>query len=405
MSDQLSSDLASLRIKREQQPEQRRSLPKALAGGAVVAGLAGAIVFAAPRVQGEIFKTEVTAAEIMLISPAEASVTISSTGYVIPMTTARVGIAFPARVAKVLVKEGDIVKAGDVLIEFDATEQRGAIVSAQAQVEVTRARAEAARAGQKELRQQIERERALVERNVTSRATLEDMEARLRGLEESARASDAEVRAAGAEVESLRTTLRERKIVAPIDGTVMTRPPAVGEVMVPQVPVLELVDFNSLVGEVDVPESRLHLMEVGRPCEAILDAYPSKRYRCTASEIGRRVNRAKATVPVRVKFMEPTDKVLPEMSARVSFLSEALSDDAMKQPAKRIVPESAVIDASGKKIVFVLEKEHVKIVPVKVGEAAPGGLELLEGPAAGTRLVINPPSDLKDGQKVKERDR
>lgn len=407
MSDQLSSDLASLQINREpgfatqKRPGRLRGV--AIGVGVVALGALAAVV-AAPRIEGALFRPEVALGEVVLISPTQAAVTVSSTGYVIPLTSARVGISFNARVVKSLVKEGASVKAGDLLLEINAAEQQGQVTAAQARVGVARARATAERASQEEVKRQIERERGLVEQNVTGRATLEDLEARLKGLTESARTADAEVLAAGAEVESLRTALSDRKLVAPVDGMVMTRPPVAGEVVGPDQPALEIVDFQSLVVEVDVPEARLHLIEVGKPCEIVLDAYPSKRYRCTASEIGRRVNRAKATVPIRVKFADTLDQhVLPEMSARVDFLSEALSADAMNQPAKRVLPESALLDRAGGKSVFVFDQEQVKLVRVEVGASTPGGVELLDGLPAGTRLVLDPPANLVDGQKVREK--
>jgi RND family efflux transporter MFP subunit len=404
MSDELSSDLASLRINRNEPPARNRSALRAVSigVGVLAVGALGA-VFGAPKVEGILFKTEVMKGEITLISPAQASVSLTSTGYVIPTVSVRVGISFNARVAKVLVKEGDAVKAGATLLEFDAAGQEAAVSAAQARVGVARARATAERARQEELKRQIQRERTLVERNVTARATLEDLEARLSGLEETARAADAEVQATSAEVESLRATLRDRRIVAPVNGTVLTRPPTIGEVVGPEQPILELVDFTSLVVEVDVPEARLYMIEIGKPCEIVLDAYPSKRYRGSTLELGKRVNRAKATVPVRVKFSDSAENVLPEMSARVSFLSEALSEEAMKQPPKRVVPDSAVVDRLGGKAVFVIDGDQVKLVPVQVGAPAPGGFELLDGPQAGTRLVLGPPPNLTDRQKVKEK--
>src|SRR5207247_2369983 len=135
------------------------------------------------------------------------------------------------------------------------------------------------------------------------------------------------------------------------------------------------------------PETRLYLIEPGKPCEIVLDAYPSQRHRCVALEIGKRVNRAKATIPVKVKFVGEAKSVLPEMSARVSFLAEALSEEAMKEPPKRVVPESAVVDRAGAKVVFVINEGQARMVPIKLGGPAPGGLELLDGPAPGTRLV------------------
>ncbi|MCC6554878.1 MAG: efflux RND transporter periplasmic adaptor subunit [Polyangiaceae bacterium] len=405
MADQLRSDLESLRIQRDVDPDRRSPLRTA-ALVVVTLGVLGAGAAAlVPRLQAAVFKTEVATTEVALVSPAQASITVTSTGYVVPQLVSNVGAKVPGRIAKLLVREGDVVKAGDVIAELDDSDQRSAIAAAQARVAAARARATAARAGLAEIEGQIAREKALVEKGVTGRAAMEDLGARLKALDESAKASEAEVKALAAEVESQRVALTDRKIVAPISGTIVSKPPEVGEVVFIERPIAEIADFGSLMVETDVPETRLSMIEPGKPCEIVLDAYPSKRFRCSTHEIGRRVNRAKATVPVKVKFAEPADKVLPEMSARVSFLAQALSDEAMKEPPKRVVPESAVVDRLGAKVVFVVDQGRVKMVPIKVGGAAPGGLELLDGPAPGTRLVASPPADLADGQKIKEKER
>ena len=405
MADQLSSDLASLRIQRDVDPDRRSPLRTVAVVVITLAAVAGAAAVVVPRAQSALFKTEITTTEVLLVSPAQASISVTSTGYVVPQLVSNVGAKVPGRVAKLLVREGDVVKAGDVLMELDDSGERSAIGASQARVAAARARATASRASLAEVEQQLAREKTLVERGVTGRAALEDLGARLKALDESAKAAEAEVRALAAEVDSLRVALTDRKILAPIGGTVVSKPPEVGEVVFLERPLAEIADFGSLVIETDVPETRLYLIEPGKPCEIVLDAYPSKRFRCTTLEIGRRVNRAKATVPVKVKFVDANDKVLPEMSARVSFMAEALSEEAMKEPPKRVVPESAIVDRLGAKVVFVVDQGQVKMVPIKVGGAAPGGLELLDGPPPGTRLVATPPPDLADGQKIKEKDR
>ncbi|WP_437996829.1 efflux RND transporter periplasmic adaptor subunit [Sorangium sp. So ce185] len=404
MSDQLSSDLASLRIRRDVDPDRRSPLRTALVAVLALAAIAGAAVFVAPRAQSAIFKTEVATTEVALVSPAQASISVTSTGYVVPQVVSRVGVRIPGRIARVFVKEGDVVKAGDPLVELEDADQKSLVAAAQAKVAAARARAAASRASIAEVEQQVARERALVERQVTGRASMEDLTARMNALAQSAAAADAEVKAAAADVESLRVTLAERKIVAPISGTIMTKPPEVGEVVGLELPrLVEIADFTSLVVETDVPETRLYLIEPGKPCEVVLDAYPSKRHRCTTLEIGKRVNRAKATIPVKVKFVGEAKEALPEMSARVSFLAEALSEEAMKEPPKRVVPEAAVVERAGAKVVFVVDQGQTKMVPIRVGGPAPGGLELLDGPAPGARLVVKPPADLADGQKIKEK--
>ncbi|WP_437895583.1 efflux RND transporter periplasmic adaptor subunit [Sorangium sp. So ce124] len=406
MSDQLSSDLASLRIQRDVDPDRRSPLRTALVAAVVLAAVAGAAAFALPRAQSAIFKAEVTTTEVALVSPAQASISVTSTGYVVPQVVSKVGAKIPGRIARVHVKEGDVVKQGDLLVELEDADQKSLVAAAQAKVAAARARAAASRASILEVEQQVARERLLVERQVTGRASMEDLTARMHSLTQSAAAADAEVKAAAADVESLRVTLVDRRIIAPINGTIMSKPPEVGEVVGLELPhFVEIADFSSLVVETDVPETRLYLVEPGKPCEVVLDAYPSKRHRCTTLEIGKRVNRAKATIPVKVKFVGEPKEALPEMSARVSFLAEALSEEAMKEPPKRVVPESAVVERLGAKVVFVVNEGQAKMVPIKVGGPAPGGLELLDGPAPGARLVARPAADLADGQKIKEKEK
>ena len=108
--------------------------------------------------------------------------------------------------------------------------------------------------------------------------------------------------------------------------------------------------------ETDIPEGApARWSKVGSPCEIVLDAFPGKRYRGEAVEISPRVNRAKATVGVKVKFVDDADGVLPDMSARVSFLTQALDADALAAKPKTVVPASALAERGGAKVVFVLE--------------------------------------------------
>jgi HlyD family secretion protein len=234
--------------------------------------------------------------------------------------------------------------------------------------------------------------------------TLDDLVARQKGLAEQVSAAEAEVSASEAEATTLNVNLVDRTIRAPIDGTVITKPITAGELAGPTLaPVVEIADFASLLAEVDVPEGRLHLVKIGGPCEIVLDAYPDKRYRGQVADLGKRVDRAKATVKVKVKFTDGMDGVLPDMSARVSFLTQAISDEAMKQVPKKVIPAAAVIDRNGRKIAFVVDGALVHETTVTVGSALGGSLELLEGPASGARVVTSPPPELSDGQKIKEK--
>jgi multidrug efflux pump subunit AcrA (membrane-fusion protein) len=106
-----------------------------------------------------------------------------------------------------------------------------------------------------------------------------------------------------------------------------------------------------------------------------------------------------------VRFIDAMAGVLPEMSAHVSFLSAPVSEEALKTPPKKVVAADAVVDRDGRKVVFVMGDDGaVRAAPVTVGPIlGSSSVELLSGPASGTRVVVAPPRELGDGMKVKEK--
>ncbi|HTE54459.1 MAG TPA: efflux RND transporter periplasmic adaptor subunit [Kofleriaceae bacterium] len=410
MSDQLSSDLASLRIDHDAPPSRRR-LPR-LALYAVLIAVAAAIVYFAvlPNVRSKFYKTEVTATEIALVSPAQASIELTSTGYVTPQIVSRAVAKAPGRVAEVRVKQSDQIKAGDVLLVLDTIDQQAAIASSRTRVATMRANAQTARANLAEVQQQLKRERDLSGQGVTPKATAEDLARRADALAAGVKAADAAARAAQAEVSALEVNLKSYTLVSPISGKIINRPPELGDFVGPAMSgvadtagSIEIADFDSLAVETDVPEGRLHQVKLGQPCEIQLDAFPDRRIRGEVYEVVPRVNRSKATVVVKVKFVDSSEGALPDMSARVSFLSGKLDAEAMKEPPHLIVPGSAVTDRSGAKVVFVIEDGRLRMMPIQLGKPFGEGFEVVRGPGSGTRVVSQPGPDLVDGQQVKER--
>ncbi|HVU02682.1 MAG TPA: efflux RND transporter periplasmic adaptor subunit [Polyangiaceae bacterium] len=411
MADQLSSDLASLRIDRSDTgggPQQGRGgALKALVWVAVVGAVGfGVYSVAKPKLEAEFFKTEVDVTEISMVSPAQASIELSSTGYVVPQIVSLVGAKIPGRVAKIAVKEGDRVKAGDFLMELDSADYQAQKRAAETRVAAARARVQSAKASVAEIEVQLEREKRLVAENVSPKANAENLAARVAALQAAVAAAEAEVTAAVAEVRQADVNLGYLTITAPITGEIVSKPPQLGELVgaLTLTPLtIEIADMSTLTVETDVPESRLELVKAKAPCEISLDAFPSKRFRGEVLEVSPKINRQKATVKVKVTFVDSTEGVLPEMAARVSFLQKALDADAMKEAPKLVVPAGAVVDRGGAKLVYVVESDHVKAVPVTLGPPFGGGFELVSGPSAGTHVVKDPPPTLGDGQKIKER--
>jgi multidrug efflux pump subunit AcrA (membrane-fusion protein) len=138
VTDQLSSDLASLRIERDA-PSGPSPVRRALVPLLAVAGVGALGYVAYAKLEGQLFKQEVRTTEVAMISPSQAEVQVTATGYVIPQRTSKVGSKLPGRLAKVLVKEGDTVHEGDVIAQLEDTDIRTQVVAAGSRVGAARA--------------------------------------------------------------------------------------------------------------------------------------------------------------------------------------------------------------------------------------------------------------------------
>jgi len=424
--DQLSQDLASLKIDRGAPPRARASRVIALL--IVIAGVVGAAyAFGYRRLQSSLTTPTVKLGEISLVSPMQSQVQLTATGYVVALVYAKVASKVPGRIAEIFVEEGQTIEKGARVARLEDVDFKTALATSRAHAAAARAKVAVARASLSELRVQIDRETPMVEKGITARATLDDLQARRDSANAGVRAAEAEAAASDAETRALEVQLGSYEIITPISGTVIDKLVEVGEGVSPGFGtpgVIEVIDMTSLVVEVDVPEARLAQVAVDGPCEIVLDAYPAKRYRGAVKEIGRRINRSKATVPVKIRFVDPPGateagsaaaggsaadggarrklEVLPEMAARVSFLAQAIDAATLDTPPKLVVPAAAVVQRSGGDVVLVVDDDEVRITAIKLGPPVGGGRELLTQLPPGTKVVLEPPADLGDGQKVKE---
>ena len=406
-SDQLSNDLASLRIDRNPVAPPRR-FPSWIIW-LVIAGLALALVYFLflPKLKAVMgMSTKVRTGEVTLVSPAQGQVQITATGYVVALTYAKVAAKVNGRIAELYVEEGQVIERGAKVARLEDVDFKSTLAAAQAQAATSRARILTARAALTEIKVQLERERQMVAGGLSAKAVVEDLEARVTSFTAAVRAAEAEATAADAQTRSLAIQLDNYVITSPIAGTVVDKIVEVGEVVAPgfgSPGVVEVVDMTSLVVEIDVPETKLSQVKIDGPCEIVLDAYPTQRSRGAVKEIGRRINRAKATVPIKVRFVDRPAEVLPDMAARVSFLSAAIDEKDLKQPPKLVVPSDAVVQREGVDVVFVVDDDTVRKTPVQVGGPFGGGRELVTPLPVGAKVVLSPPSGMNDGDSVKEK--
>lgn len=155
--------------------------------------------------------------------------------------------------------------------------------------------------------------------------------------------------------------------------------------------------MDTLEVEADVSESNLSKITVGQPCEIQLEALPDLRLAGVVSRMVPTVDRSKATLLVKVRFVERDPRILPDMSAKVAFLSKPVSPE--ERVSVTAVQPAAVVERDGGKVVFQVKDDKARQVNVQTGRRI-GDLVEVSGIAAGEKVVLGPSDKIKDGVSV-----
>ncbi|MGA9755076.1 MAG: efflux RND transporter periplasmic adaptor subunit, partial [Desulfobaccales bacterium] len=250
------------------------------------------------------------------------------------------------------------------------------------------------------------RYKTLVAQDLIPKQDFDSADARDKKAKAGVAAAQARIKVARAGLANTQAGLEYTYIRGPFDGVVTTKYAEVGEVVAPfgaaanaRAAVVTMADLNSLMVEVDVAESNLDKVRLGQPGEISLDAIPDRRFAGEVHMIVPTADRTKATVLTKVKFLETDDRILPEMSAKVAFLSKSLEPGA-RQP-RLTIPKGALLTRDGRAETSLVAGNRVKLVPITPGLTMNDLVEVAGGLKEGDRVVLNPPASLKDGSRVK----
>jgi RND family efflux transporter MFP subunit len=350
--------------------------------------------------------TEVAITVVSRLYPAQAYTVLNASGYAVAQRKAAVSSKSTGRLVFLGVEEGSRVKKGEILAYLENEDLAAARNQAGAQVKQAEADLGTAQAELVDAELQHRRFKTLVEQDLIPKQDFDTATARYKKARAGIAAAQARIKVAQAGLANAQAALEYTYIRSPFAGVVTTKYADVGEVVAPfgaaanaRAAVVTMADLGSLMVEVDVAESNLDKVQLGQPCEISLDAIPDRRFAGQVHMIVPTADRTKATVLTKVKFLERDDRLLPEMSAKVAFLSKPL-DPAAQQP-RLIIPKGAVVARQDRSWAFLVTGNQVKLVPLTLGPAMNDLVEVAEGLKEGDRVVLNPPPSLKDGSKIK----
>jgi len=372
------ADLSALRIRRE--PEKARGVRGWLLLAAVLIVAAGVAAFfvTGRTLRGKTVET-VTAS---IVTKGQATTLLSATGYVEAERKADLSPKITSRITVLNVTEGSRVNKGDVIARLDHTDLDAQLADA--------------KAGWVNAKAELERQKALRKEGLAPQSALD-----------AAVAQEASTRARVAYAEAL---LSYTEIRAPFAGVVTAKRAFVGEAVSPfgSSPsgggsggaIVTLVEFSSLYVGADVNESNLGKLGDRQPAEITLDAVPDKTYHGYLRQVVPAADRQKGTVRVKVAFSDADDKILPDLSARVSFTAEPTQGKASR--SRILIPKSALATHEGHTGVFRVAQGRAKFQPVETSGEVQGQVEVTKGLQGGETLISQPDkAGVRDGDRVR----
>ncbi len=404
-----AEDIAKLKIEKSEKiikPGRHRKKPLVIVAIVLLLLSAGGLYFGGILVPA----VSVDVTTVSQFYPSQSISLLNASGYIVAQRKAAVASKVTGRLVALMVEEGSKIKEGDVIARMENIDVSAVRDQAAANLNAARATREQARAEEDNARKEYERYRELVAKEYVSRSDYEVTETRYRKAGDGVKAAEAAVHAAEAALKNAEAGLDYTLIRAPFDAVVLTKNADIGDIVTPigaaanaKAAVVTIADMNSLQVEVDVSETSITTIRVGQPCDIQLDALPNQRFRGEVHAIVPTVDRSKATVLVKVRFLDKDRRMLPDMSAKVSFLPRRIASEEMKP--RLAAGRSALIDRNGSTFAYLLEGNRVRETPVRVGKTYGDMVEILAGLKAGDRIVMKPPRGLKDGSRIKVAER
>ena len=365
---------------------------------------------------------------------------LSISGYVVAESKVQVPVKVTGTVVDLPIVEGMKVSAGDLLVKLDSQEYEIELKQAEASVQVAKARYEELLQSRTEEMEQTEANIDKAEAQVElaekdsarseqlagslsaseldkARSNVRETKAHLRQLKVTLQSAKTgtrrkQINGALAELERAKAVLEKAqylfdctKITADMDGTILQKfvepgesikvDPATGAATV-----CTMANLNNLLAEVEVHERDLDQIDVGQRCWVSPEASPELIYEARVERRSPVVNRQRGSVQVKVRILDPDEKLMPDMSCKVTFLTG--SETSGSEPGVE-VPQMAVTTQGSSPVIFVLERARAGGVArqraVTIGKTRDQMVEIASGLHAGEKVLVSQ-KPLVDGQPV-----
>jgi RND family efflux transporter MFP subunit len=365
---------------------------------AAVAAAIAAILFLRAR------PITIETTSVNLVYPTQSFTLLNASGYVVAQRKAAVASKTTGRLEWLGVEEGSLVRSGQVIARLENKDLQALLLQGEAAVGSSKASLEQVRAELADAGRSFARQQELLRQGIVSKSEYDVAEARFKRAAAAVSGAEAGLRSSRAALQGANVNLDYSLIRAPFDAVVLTKNADVGDIITPlgaaanaKAAVVTIADLASLQVEADVSESNLAQVKKGQPCEIMLDSLPNARFRGIVHTIVPTADRAKASVMVKIRFVDTDSRILPEMSAKVAFLEREAGKNE-QQPRLAINP-SAISKSGDREGVYLIQGDTVVFTPVTRGGGL-GDLVEVQGVKSGDKIALRPLEKLKNGKKV-----
>jgi membrane fusion protein (multidrug efflux system) len=268
-----------------------------------------------------------------------------------------------AAITRIHFREGQEVRAGDILLELESSEPLADLA--------------AARAALVDSTSQFRRSEELFKTRVVSASQLEQLEAK----------RDADQAA----VNAAQARLAQTVIRAPFDGVLGLRRVSLGSIVNPNTVITTLDDTSLIKLDFDVPEVFLSRLDPGLIVIARSAAWPDLEFRGEVTTVDTRVDPVSRSVTVRALLDNDDNRLRPGMFLTVSMLKDDVES--------LMIPEQAVVPERSRQYVFILGEDNiVERREIRTGRRRPGEVEVVEGLTPGEIVIAEGTQRVKPGQ-------
>lgn len=336
--------------------------------------------------------------QVVTAWPSQQYLVLDATGYVVARRRAAVASKGTGRVEWLGPSEGDFVKAGTVVARLENSDVSTVYQAAEANTDVAAAAVQTAKSELNDADVNLQRTSMVFSKGLVPQVTFSEAMSRFNRAKSALASAEAGLAAAKANQANAHTAIDNTEIRAPFDGVVIARSANIGDIVTPlssaadaRGAVMVMADMSTLEINADVSESSLSSIRVGQPCEITLDAFSQRRFRGEVSAIVPTINKASATVTTKIRLLEQPQGILPDMSARISFLSQAVPK-AESTPLLAVDPKALRRAGSGYELLLIGEDQTVRVIPVTLGKSL-GDVVAIQGELTSGDTVVQAPSD------------